>query len=170
MEVITLFPYNKQFSQLFEKEKQKITALLPNCEIHHIGSTAVPGLGGKGIIDILVGLKDWKNEQKVIAQLKKIGFLHMHPKITGRIFLSHIKTTKYKDAHIHIVKTGGKQYHEMLAFRDYLLKHAKEARHYYALKKNWCATYENDRGCYRLAKQGYVLEILEKTKSTKRLS
>src|SRR3990167_3953894 len=115
IEVITLFPYNKQFSQLFEKEKQKITAMLPNCEIQHIGSTSVPGLGGKGIIDILVGLKNWKNEQKIIAQLKKLGFLHIHPKVAGRIFLSRVKTTKYKDAHIHLVKTGSKQYHEMLA-------------------------------------------------------
>lgn len=125
---LKIFPYNDKFSKIFNREKDKIFKVLDNCEVHHIGSTAVPGLGGKGIIDIMVALKNWKKESEVVEKMKSAGFTHIHPKEKGKIFLSKIASTKYGDIHIHIVKIGSKPYKEMLFFRDYLRKNKDEAK------------------------------------------
>lgn len=84
---LRLYPYNKKFVIIFQKQKKKLIKLLKNQEIHHIGSTAVPGIGGKGIIDIMIVLKGWKDGKGVIEKLKTIGFTHAHPKDKGK-FLS----------------------------------------------------------------------------------
>ncbi len=88
MKKLKIIPYNKKFTEIFKKEKNKILKVLDNCEIHHIGSTAVPGLGGKGIIDIMIALENWKSEREVIEKLKSIGFKHVHPRKQGKLFLS----------------------------------------------------------------------------------
>lgn len=51
--------YNASYLKLFKKEKNKLTKILPRgSEIEHVGSTSMPGIGGKGVIDILIGIKD----------------------------------------------------------------------------------------------------------------
>ncbi|MBM3205748.1 GrpB family protein, partial [Candidatus Shapirobacteria bacterium] len=135
-----LFPYNKKFPAIFQKQKEKLIKLLGNQEIHHIGSTAVPGLGGKGIIDIMIALKDWEDEKGIIKKLKTIGFTHIHPKNKGRIFISQPPETKYGGIHIHLVKRDSKEYKNLLFFRDYLRKHKKEAQEY-GLQKMRLARY-----------------------------
>jgi GrpB-like predicted nucleotidyltransferase (UPF0157 family) len=88
MKKVRLLPYNKKFVEIFEKEKAEISKVVSNCEIHRIGSTAVSGLGGKGIVDIMIALENWKEEEEIIENLKNIGFKHVHPREKGRIFLS----------------------------------------------------------------------------------
>ncbi|MFH1712893.1 MAG: GrpB family protein [Candidatus Jacksonbacteria bacterium] len=161
---IKLFPYSKKFPKLFEKEKKLILKLIPNCEIHHIGSTSVPGLGGKGIIDILIVLKRWGQEQVVIKKLKTLGFAHIHPRSKGRRFLSRIKDTQYGDTHIQIMLKHSKPCREFINFRDHLRKHSKEAKKYYKFKKFCLDYYQGNRDYYRLVKGGYVLQVLQKIK------
>lgn len=161
MNKLEIFPYNKNFIKIFKKEKKRILKVLSDCEIYHIGSTAVPGLGGKGIIDILIALKDWKKEKDVIKKLKIIGFEHIHPKDKGRIFLSKIGTTKYGDTHIHIVKKGNKNYKELIDFRDYLRKHKTEAEKYFNLKLEWLKKFKGNRPKYTKTKESYIKDVLK---------
>jgi len=130
MPKIKIFPSNKKFAKIFQKQKGKLINLLGNQEIHHIGSTAVSGLGGKGIIDIMIASKDWRDEKKIIRKLKSIGFVHVHPKENGRIFISKPLATRYGGTHIHLVKRGSKEYKNLLFFRDYLRKHKKDVQEY----------------------------------------
>ena len=130
MAKVKLFKYNKNFINLFKKERSEISKLIRNCEIHHVGSTAVPGLGGKGIIDMTVALKNWRQKGEAIKKLKEIGFVHIRPKGREYIFISKKYPTGYKDIHIHLVKGGNKKDREMLFFRDCLRKDKKEAERY----------------------------------------
>ncbi|MEK7172366.1 MAG: GrpB family protein [Patescibacteria group bacterium] len=57
MGIIKIYPYYQKFVKDFEKKKQEIVAIAKDVEVHHIGSTAVSGLGGKGIIDMMIGIK-----------------------------------------------------------------------------------------------------------------
>ena len=161
---LRLYPYNKKFAIIFQKQKEELTKLLGDQEIHHIGSTAVPGLGGKGIIDIMVALKDWKEEKEIIQKLKTIGFTHIHPKDKGRIFISQPGETKYGGIHIHLVKKGNRQYKELLFFRGYLTKHKEEVQKYFVLKKQYQKETKGDRTKYNKLKNQYIGCVISKMK------
>lgn len=162
MSKIKLYPYSKDFIKLFEKEKIKIKKVLPGAKIHHVGSTAIPEVGGKGIIDILIALDGWEEKERAVEKLKSIGFTHIHPEENGRIFLSNIKDTKCGDIHIHLVKKDSKDYREKLLFRDLLRKNKNEAQRYRELKYKYIQEVDGDRDKYNKLKESYIEEILEK--------
>lgn len=76
--MVDFYPYTKKFKILFKEEKEKIKKALPKADVFHVGSTAVENIGGKGIIDILVVLEDWKEKKEAVESLKKLGFTHIH--------------------------------------------------------------------------------------------
>ncbi len=160
MSKIKFHPYSKEFKDIFKKEKRRIKKLLPEDEVHHIGSTAISEVGGKGIIDILVALYDWGTKEKTVEKLRKLGFKHIHPEENGRIFLSKIGETKYKDIHIHLVKKGGEDYLEKLLFRDFLKINKKEAKKYHELKQKWGKEAKGDRKRYGKLKKSYIENII----------
>src|SRR3990167_8808761 len=132
-----IHPYCQKFAEIFRREKDKISKHIKKVEIHHIGSTSVPGLGGKGIIDTMIGIKSWKEADDVVKQLRMMDFKHIHPKEKGRIFLSKVGQTRLGGSHIHIVIRDSKPYKEILAFRNYLRKNKKEAERFFKLKQEW---------------------------------
>lgn len=164
MKKITLSPYSANFENMFKKEKALLESVLKNCAMHHIGSSAVPGLGGKGIIDILVILESWADEDETINQLKKIGFNHIHPKDNDRIFLSRIGHTQYGDTHLHVTIRGSSHHTEMLALRDYLRANPHEAERYFALKQQWLKAAKGDREIYTKLKEPYIREVISRVK------
>jgi len=164
MPKVKLFSYNKKFPKLFQKEKRKILKTLSDVEVHHIGSTAVPGLGGKGIIDLMIAIKDWRKKTNTVNLLKELGFTHIHPEEKGRIFLSRIGPTKYGDTHIHFVKKDSKGYREMLLFRDYMRIHKKEAQEYLKIKQRSLKRSKKDRNQYTISKEKYIKEVLKRVK------
>jgi len=161
---LKIFPYNKNFPRIFEREKKKISKIIDHNRTYHIGSTAVPGLGGKGIIDIMIEVKNWKEASGIIKKLKSIGFKHIHPKEGGRIFLSKHREPTPDNVHIHIVKKGSKTYKELLNFRDYLRKNKKEAKRYFKLKLEWLNKAKGNRAKYTKLKEKYIKETLNKAK------
>jgi len=164
MQKVQLFSYNKKFPKIFQKEKGKILKVLSGVEVHHIGSTAVPELGGKGIIDIMIAIKDWRKKKKTVNLLKELGFTHIHPEEKERIFLSRIGPTKYGDTHIHLVKKNSKGYREMLFFRDYMGTHKGEAQEYLKIKHLSIKRHNKDRNKYAISKEEYIKEILKRVK------
>jgi len=165
MAKLKLSQYSKKFPKIFEREKKKIFKATGINEIHHIGSTAVPGLGGKGIIDIMIDIKNWKEAKDIVKKLKKIGFRHVHRKREGeRIFLSKHREPTPDNVHLHIVKKGSKAYKELLNFRDYLRKNKKEAKRYFKLKLEWLSKIKGNRAKYTKLKEKYIKEILSKVK------
>ena len=164
MSNIKIYPYHQKFSKVFEKKKQEIDLIAKDIEVHHIGSTAVYGLGGKGIIDIMIGVKSWKGVEGLVVGLMKIGFSHVHSKEKGKIFLSNIKESGRGDFHIHMVVIGSAGYRNFLAFRDYLRRHSKEAENYFKLKLIWHKKAKGERAVYTKMKNSYVKGILKKAK------
>jgi len=154
-------PYSNKAVGKFKREKRKILKAIGDFEVHHIGSTAIPGLGGKGIVDILIGIDNWKQAGEVIEGLKKIGFLHVHLKEKGRIFLSKDTSLSLKNIHIHIAIRQSNAYKNLLSFRDYLRKNKKEAQNYFNLKKEWAEKSNGDRNKYGELKSKYINKILK---------
>jgi len=158
---LKLYSYNKKSTEIFQKQKERLIKLLGNQEIRHIGSTAVPGLGGKGIIDIMIALKGWKGGKEIVKELKTIGFTHIHPKDKGRIFISQPDETKYGGTHIHLVKRGNKEYKNLLFFRNYLRKHKKDAQEYNLQKVRLLGKAQGSRTIYKKLKEKYIKDILK---------
>ena len=130
-----LYSSSKDFPAIFENGKRKILEVFKDCKIYHVGSTAVPGLGGKGIIDILITIDDWGKEEELIEKLKGLGFSHIHEREDNRRFLSReVKDDKLKETHLHIVKEGSKEEKEIIAFKDYLISNPQEAKKYHDVK------------------------------------
>ncbi len=157
-----IYSYCPKFVKIFKREKDVISKRIKNIEIHHIGSTSVSGLGGKGIVDIMIGIKKWKELKDIVKKLRAIGFRHIHPKEGGRVFLSKVGPTKLGGVHIHIVIKDRKPYKNLLAFRDYLRKNKNEIRNFFKLKQKWVDESGEDRIKYGKLKGKYVKEILKK--------
>jgi len=163
---LKLYKYSKNFPKKFDKEKKKISKVIENYDIYHIGSTAVEGLGGKGIIDIMIGVNNWEEAKDIAKKLKKIGFKHVHRKIErGKLFLSKHQKATLDNVHVHIVKKGSKVYKELLSFRDYLRKNKKEAQEYFRLKTEVLAKAKGSRAMYTKLKEEYIETVLKKIKN-----
>ncbi len=160
-------PYNKIFSQLFEKEKERLSEYLTgNYKIEHLGSTAVSGLGGKGIIDIFIvaGKKDLK---KISRELINAGYEYRSKgsKLVQHDFLRIELPDPLEGIrryHMHLNHFGAKDFKEAVAFRDYLREHPKETKKYEEAKKKAVKEGNQDRDSYMAAKSPILQEILEK--------
>lgn len=159
---LTLHNSDPKATELFQEAYEVLHALLPEAEIHHVGSTAVEELGGKGIIDILIAIPDWS--QKMIAgnKLQDIGFKHVHKEVNNRIFMSRVGDTTKNDVHIHLTYIGSSEYTNFLAFRDYLRSNPEEATNYSKLKHEWLLDAKGERKIYTSFKNSYIAEILAK--------
>ena len=161
---VKIFPYSRKFARKFLKIKEKISRIEKNIDIHHVGSTSVPGLEGKGIIDILIGVKSWKRGKEVVSSLKKMGFSHIHPLQSGRTFVSKQKLTGLGDTHFPIVRIGTKQYSNFLEFRNYLRRNKRERESYIRIKKEILDKVKRDRKKYSQLKGEYIKSVLRKIK------
>ncbi len=129
--------YDPKYPKLFKEEKEKIKMVLgKDLEVKHFGSTAVPGLPGKGYIDIYVVCPKDKMQSVSRILQKKLDYIHKpHAGVENeRIFLK--KKQDNEVFHLHITYPENKNLKECLHFRDYLIKHPKAAKRYANIKKS----------------------------------
>jgi len=135
---VTMKPYQKNYPKFFREEKDKIRKILGKdnqTTIYHVGSTAVPNLGGKEIIDVLIVTKS--NLKTILRRLKKDGYHHIkEADDEERIFLNRDYKNKMH-VHIHLTTIGKKTVGDFLYFRNYMRKNPKEAKKYFELKRKW---------------------------------
>ena len=160
-------PYNKKFPALFEAEKKRIASQVKNkLIIEHIGSTAIPNLGGKGIIDIAIAAE--KSELESISeQLQKMGYEFRAPHSTPEKLYFRADLPDREEGirryHIHLMPHGSEDWKGFIAFRDYLRNHPDEAEKYAALKKQAASDAEEDGKKYRAQKDPLIQDILKKS-------
>jgi GrpB-like predicted nucleotidyltransferase (UPF0157 family) len=161
-------PYNSIFPELFEKEKKRLSKhLTGNYQIEHIGSTAIPGLGGKGIIDIYVVCPKEKIE-RISEEVLKSGYEH-RPRVSEDQHVFHRidlpdPIEGIRRYHIHISFPDAKDFKQAIAFRDYLRQHPKEIDIYEQAKKKAAIEANQDKDRYMAIKTPAILELLRKTK------
>jgi len=148
---IKLKRYSKEFVKRFQKERKTLSKL-GEFEIHHIGSTSVPGIMGKGWIDILIIAKNKKQRDSLIKKLEKIGYKKAKTQRKERIFFSKIKSGQRYNLHLYL---RNKKAINKILFRDYLIKHPEEAKKYEKLKKDILKKSKGDRVKYKELKENY---------------
>lgn len=165
-------PYDPVFPLLFEEEKQVLKNKLGNkVLIEHFGSTAVPGLGGKGIIDIyILGLE--KDMSDISLKLKKLDYEFKETGGNPPHWLFFVKTdNKERTFHIHLVDEYDEGFSESIAFRDYLRQHPESIREYEEIKKIAAKKVKDltdkfeKKKVYMEIKQDIIKKIIQKAKN-----
>jgi GrpB-like predicted nucleotidyltransferase (UPF0157 family) len=163
-----IFKYNNEAPLIFTNIKQFLFETIPHkIEVEHIGSTAVPGLGGKGIIDILV-VTEKDCMKKTVELLVSEGY-NFNPEVStnpDKPFVSGSYKYNNKNLHIHIHITfkGSNENKDLISFRDYLRRNPEEAKNYYKLKKRLILEAGSDRPKYTELKTSYINEVLDKAR------
>jgi len=155
--IVQVVEYNPNWPAMFLAESQLLRDTLGEqvVDIHHIGSTSVPGLAAKPIIDILLEVLDVFTLDSFDQDMIGIGYIPRGELgIPGRRF--YIKGGQDRTHHIHAFNSGSEGSVRHIAFRDYLTAHPEIARQYAELKKRCARECDNDSEKYCDLKDGFV--------------
>ena len=164
---VRVVPYNAGWPGLYAAEVERFQPFLERAGIRlaveHSGSTSVPGLAAKPIIDILAGLGREDERSQVIAALQEAGYVYRGEQgIPGRDFFRRGTPRQY---HVHLTSIGSVFWHEHLDFRNWLRAHQDVADAYMTLKRGLADRYPADREAYTNGKTGFILEVLQAARS-----
>lgn len=153
-----------EWHQLFEIEKSKFEKIFEKemLSIHHIGSTAVPGLKAKPIIDILVVVENIEKVSEFNQKIEGLGYEVLGENgIEGRRFF--IKGVNPRTHHIHVFqKDNSLDINRHLAVRNYLINHNHVANEYGKLKVKLAQQFPNDRTGYSNGKDHFLKQLEQK--------
>jgi len=137
VERITVLPYNPEWPAQFVAEKARLADALGHLahRIEHHGSTAVPGLAAKPIIDIQVSVSSLQPLDPFIVALSPLEYHHVPHADDDRCPFFHRPSTWPHTHHLHLVVSGGAEEARTLAFRDYLRSYPEAAAEYEQLKR-----------------------------------
>ncbi|MBD2536808.1 GrpB family protein [Nostoc flagelliforme FACHB-838] len=169
MDEIEIVEYDPCWPTLFEEEAARIFAALGNDKviaIEHFGSTAIPGLAAKPVIDLMVGVHSIEAAKPIIPLLEALEYIYWpdDPRPGRMFFVKGMPPYgKRRTHHVHVVEAYS-EFWERLLFRDYLLTHPEEAKRYEVLKRNLAERFQKDREGYTNGKSIYIQMVLEKAR------
>jgi GrpB-like predicted nucleotidyltransferase (UPF0157 family) len=167
-DIVLLSPYRKEWPKLYEEEEKMLREAGGNIiiDIQHVGSTSVPGLISKPIIDIAVAVKTLKAGEKCIEPFTKLGYKYKLDSVTeGTIHHYFSKGGYYnRTHHIHLEEWKSKLWYNHILFRDYLIKHNDVMKEYAELKLQLAEKFPDDRKSYRAGKDKFIESVIEKAK------
>lgn len=165
---VKLLPHNPIWLQLFEEEKARLLQALGDkiIDIQHIGSTSIPGIVAKPIIDISVGIKSMKNSHQFIPLLEALGYEY-RPNFGGpNIQLMFVKGEEKSRTHyLHLMKYNGQIWQDDILFREFLRRNPKRAKEYANLKQELAKQFADDRTRYTASKADFIKETLKIAKN-----
>jgi GrpB-like predicted nucleotidyltransferase (UPF0157 family) len=172
-EEVALVPYDPRWPEVFEQERLHLLSCLPSDlvkRIEHFGSTAVPGLSAKPIVDILVEVTSLdETKQRIAPILEAQGYNYFWRPSWGDdtppFYAWFIKRDQHgtRTHHLHMVAAEFEHWDRLL-FRDYLIEHPEVTREYGNLKKKLCGAHPSDRVAYTQAKSDFIREVTAKAK------
>lgn len=166
-EPVRIQPYDAAWPARFEQERAVLTDAIGDCAvggIHHVGSTAVPGLDAKPVIDILVGVRDLTDARSCFDRLAGLGYLYAPYRATEMHWFCKPHPSR-RTHHLHLVPTGSTRFRDELAFRDHLRTHPEVAAEYRALKHRLAARLAQDREAYTAAKARFIQATVRAARS-----
>lgn len=171
-EPVYVVPYDPKWPSHFTLERSRVETVLGYWAqaIEHVGSTAVPGLDAKPVIDLMVGVRDVRNADRCIRPLEGIGYSYWteNPNPDRALFVKFVDAGRTSRTHnLHVVENSGDLWNDRLVFRDCLRAHPETAREYAQLKYDLADRFRNDREAYTEAKTGFVSTVVEWAKASR---
>jgi GrpB-like predicted nucleotidyltransferase (UPF0157 family) len=164
-EDVKLHAYDPSWPAAFTAERERLAALLPGffIEIQHIGSTSVPGLAAKPIIDVLAAASSLTEARLLTERICQCGYTtsaEFNAPLNGRLWFMRW-ANGHRTHHLHVVVHGSGIWHEFLKFREALRSYPDLAARYGALKFDLAERHSADREAYTNAKTEFVRSVLE---------
>ncbi len=160
---IIVVPYNPHWPELFAQLGAALRKALEDTaeRIDHIGSTSIPGLDAKPVVDVQVSVRSFEPMDAYRLPMEQLGFVFRgdNPDLTKRFFR---EKPGQRRTHIHVRRSGSWAEQFALLFRDYLRTHPGDALRYAGLKYLLAEQYRDDRGGYVEAKRPFIWEIMNK--------
>jgi len=157
--MIVLVPYDPAWPAQFAAAREEVLSACNGLvvEVHHVGSTAIPGIAAKPVIDLLPVVRRFEDGRACVAPLQSLGYESRGEHgIAGRHYFVR-GTPRSHQAHLFAADHPEVERH--LLFRDYLRAHADERAAYERLKRNLAAKYGDDRQAYAAAKTPFCDRI-----------
>ncbi|HEY7290876.1 MAG TPA: GrpB family protein [Vicinamibacterales bacterium] len=160
---VEIVPYDVDWPGQFETERRllvdAIGRWLVDGSVEHIGSTAVPGLDAKPVIDIMAGVESLDGSRAALSVLERHQYCYAQYRTDVMHWLCK-PSPAHRTHHLHLVPRGSHLWIEQLAFRDYLRAHDDVAREYAELKRRLADAHRLDREAYTSAKAPFVQRVL----------
>lgn len=167
--MITIVPYDPAWPAMFETEVASIRHVLGKLalRVEHLGSTSVPGLAAKPVVDIQVSVPTLERFDVYLEPLAQIGYSHFPLGPFDLVYPFFQKPATWPSTHhIHLCVAGSEQERKHLAFRDYLRSHPAVGVEYVTLKRQLAAAHHGvtleSRERYSLSKSEFVNSVLER--------
>ncbi|MYE47312.1 MAG: GrpB family protein [Chloroflexi bacterium] len=160
---VEIVDYGPAWPRIFEREA---AAIFEACrpwvtDVHHIGSTAVPGLAAKPILDVMPVVSSPVEGLGVVSRVSALGYRYRGENgIAGRFYFDRAVDGRTV-AHVHMLPTGHPEIRRMLVFRDYVRTHRKAARDYARLKRELASRYGDDPRAYTDAKADFIHRAID---------
>ncbi|NMF85843.1 GrpB family protein [Nodosilinea sp. P-1105] len=165
MRHVTVVPPDPAWSRSFETESKLLSQALGTnnvVAIHHIGSTAIPHIYAKPVIDVLVEVQAIAEVDTCNGAMAELGYAALGEYgLIGRRYFRKDNAQGDRTHHVHVFQAGSSEVSRHLAFRDYLMVHPDAAQQYSDLKRTLATHYPNDIDGYMDGKDAFV-KTLEK--------
>lgn len=158
--VIQVVPYDPAWRLTFIDRRDRLESVLgaTALSIHHVGSTSVPGLAAKPIIDVMVCVPELQEEDAYVPGIESLGLAFRSRDRLHRYFRP--AQGRPHDVHVHVCERGGRFARDHLLFRDYLRNHRPACEAYAAAKHEAARVWADDRWAYTEAKTEVILDLL----------
>ena len=169
MRTIIVEPYNLVWPEEYEKIR---TYLWPHIsdialEVVHVGSTSVPGLAAKPIVDFNIVIESYNDFPQIVTRLQEFGYRHegdggipMREQFKGGV------RDGFMDHHLYVCPKDSPELERQILFRDYLREHNDARDEYSALKKSLAEKHRHDIGAYIAGKHEFIMNIIEIARKT----
>lgn len=161
---VHVVPYDASWPTRFDAERTIVAGAIHQWVvggIEHVGSTAVPGLVAKPVIDMMAGVLSLDASRAALPRLERIGYCYAPYRAEVMHWLCK-PSPALRTHHLHLVPFESRLWIERLAFRDYLRAHPDATLAYAELKRRLAAQHEFDREAYTEAKGPFIQEIVER--------
>src|SRR5918998_4131572 len=159
---VEVVPHDPLWRDAFEAEAKHVTAALGEnvVAVHHIGSTAIPDIYAKPVIDLLVEVRDITEVDGRSSAMESLGYEVMGEYgIPGRRYFRKDNEEGTRTHHIHAFESGSAEVERHLAFRDYMIAHPVDAQKYSELKRRLAEEHPQSMDGYMDGKDGFIKEM-----------
>ena len=165
--IVELEGYQNKWQEEYQEEAQLLSKVLGSLilELHHVGSTSIPGLKAKPIIDMLLVVKNFDEIAKITDLLKPYDYENRGKQgIDDRYFLAK-GPDDARTHYLHITIPHSNTYYNQLYFKKYLLDHPQYITKYMALKETLAQKYALERPKYTAGKDAFIKEVVQLAKN-----
>lgn len=172
LDPIVIQPYDARWPESFAEQSARLQACLStwlSAPIEHIGSTAIPGMAAKPIIDMLALISSIESFNNALAPMSRIGWVRApEPSdLQRRRWSLCFPSIEHRTHHLHVVEYDSSEWPDWLLFRDYLRAHPRTADRYSDLKRSLAQADNTDRVRYRVGKAPLIEKLLDEARAGK---